>query len=84
MRSIDSESNPSKETVGDAVAEEGVLEKGVDSFGSGLLPQNAVLAVEGKLLGIGVVGLSGLDIADQVLVEEGLADVARADVIAES
>lgn len=57
------------------VAQVHILHERVD--GVGFLGQNVVLAVGGKLLGVGVVGLELLDLGDQVLVEEDLADPVR-------
>lgn len=73
---VDSEGQPGEETVGQAVSEHGVLHDGVDSFSGNLLAHDGVVGVGGELLGVGVVGGEKLDLGDQVLVEEGLANVA--------
>lgn len=72
---VDSEGQPGEEAVGHAVSEQGVLHDGVDSLSGNLFAQDGVLGVGGELLGVGVVGGEKLDLGDQVLVEEGLANV---------
>lgn len=80
---VDAEGHPSKEAVSDAIAEESVLHHGVNTVGGGLLRKDGVVGVGGELLGVGVVGGEGLDGGDEVLVEEGLADVGSGDLVAE-
>jgi hypothetical protein len=80
---VDTEGQPSKDTIADAVAEESVLVEGVDTLGGGLLGSNRVIGVGGQVLGVGVVGGSKLNGRDEILVEESLADVAGDDVVAE-
>ena len=71
---IDAEAQPAEQAVFDRVAEEDVLHEGVAR--GGLLGEDGVLRVGGQGLGVGRVGGSGLDAGDEVLVEEGLPDVA--------
>jgi hypothetical protein len=76
---VDTIRHPSKETVGNRVAQPGILEKGVNVGGLG--GQYAVLGVRGQGLGVGVVRRVGLDSGDEGLVKEALADVAGLDVV---
>lgn len=76
---VDTIGHPSKEPVGNRVAQQGVLEKGVNV--GGLSGQDAVLGIGGQGLGIGVVRRVGLDRGDEGLVKETLADVARLYVV---
>lgn len=71
---IDAEAQPAEQTVLDGVAEEDVLHERVTCLG--LLAEDAVLLVGRQLLGVDRVDARGLDLGDEVLVEEGLADVA--------
>lgn len=80
---VDTKSHPTKQTIGDAVAQQGVLEHGIDAVGLGLALQDIVVLVGGDGLPIGVVRLEGLDGVDEVLVKEGLTDVARPDGVAD-
>lgn len=80
---VDTESDPSKEAIGQLVTEVGELEEGIDTISGSLLGQDAVVGVGGDLLGVVTVGRDLVGCVDQVLVEERLADVARGDLIAE-
>jgi hypothetical protein len=82
--SVDAESEPSKETVADAVTEESVLHDRVDALNVGLFLQQTVVLVESDLLGVGSIRLQKLDLRDEILVKEGLSDVASIVVSAES
>lgn len=73
LRDIDTQGDPSEDTVAHIITEEDILDEGVNSVG--LLGEDAVISVLGELLGVGAVGAGGLDLGDQVLVEEELADV---------
>lgn len=65
--------DPGEDTVGDRVAEVDVLHDGVD--GVSLLGEDGVFGVGGQLLGVGAIGGSLLDLGDEILVEEDLADM---------
>lgn len=80
---VDAKGQPGEEAVADVVTEQGVLHHGVDAISLSLLAEDAVVGVGGELLGVGVVGGGQLDLGDEVLVEEGLADVAGVVVAAE-
>lgn len=71
---IHSKADPGKDTIGDVVAEEDVFDDWVDTAGS-LFAEDGVVSVIGDILGVGAVGCNGLDLGDEVLVEEDLADV---------
>jgi len=81
---VDPEGEPSEKTVADAVAEKSVLHEGIDTIGLGLFAQNTIVFVESEFLGVGSIRLEGLDLGDEVLVEEGLSNVAGVVVSAES
>lgn len=74
-RDIDSGRNPSKNAVFELVAQENILHEGVDRVG--FFGENVVPAVGGEVLGVGVVGLDFLDLGDEILVEEELANPVR-------
>lgn len=90
LRRVDAHGDPGEDPIPDVlVVQEHVLHKGVDRVG--LLRQDAVVRVRREFLRVGAVGRQGLDLADQVLVEEELADVggsrgveARDGVVAET
>lgn len=75
-RDIDSRRNPGKDTVLELVTQEDILHEGVDRIG--FLGENVVFAVGGELLGVGAVGLELLNLGDEILVEEELANPVRA------
>lgn len=75
---VDTESNPAQETVLNSVAEQNVLNEGV--AGGSLLGQDTVLGVGGEILGVPNIGGSGLNLGDQVLIEEDLANVRSRSV----
>lgn len=79
---VDTESHPTKQTVSDGVAEQGVLEHGIDAVGLGLALENVVILVGGDGLPVGVIWLERLDGVNEVLVKEGLTDVAGPDGVA--
>ncbi|KAI6770948.1 hypothetical protein HG531_009803 [Fusarium graminearum] len=81
---VDAESEPSKESVADTVSEESVLHEGVDAVGADLLTQDTIILVEGNFLSVGSIRLEGFDLRDEILVEEGLSDMAGIVVAAES
>lgn len=59
---VNAESEPSKESVADAVAEKSVLHEGIDTIGLDFLTQNTVILVESKFLGVGSIGLESFDL----------------------
>lgn len=73
LSSIDANVNPGEDSIAHVIAQKDVLHEWVD--GVSLLCKNAVLGVGGEFLGVGAVGRGLLDGADEVLVEEELADV---------
>lgn len=74
-RDIDTKSNPTKDTIFNGVTKKSVLEEGVRSGILSLNLNHVVIDVLGDSNGAGVVGEGSLDLGDQVLVEEELADV---------
>lgn len=80
---VDTERDPGKETISQLVTEVGELVERVHTLGSGLLGQDAVVGVGGDLLGVIGVRVDFVSSVDQVLVEEGLTDMAGADIVAE-
>ena len=77
---VDTKRDPGKDTLGDVVAEQDVVDDGVGARG-GLLAHDGVVGVGGEFLRVGGVGLGLFDFGDQVLVEEDLADVRGAGVV---
>lgn len=75
---VDAHGDPGQDTVGDVVAQEHVLDKGVDAVGGGFLGQDRVVGVDGQILGVCVVGVGSLDFGDEGLVEEELTNVLDA------
>ena len=75
-RGVDEDGDVHEEAVVERVAETHVVDKRVVVDG-GLADADAILRVEGKALCVGRVGLQGLDLGDEVLIEEELADVRR-------
>lgn len=70
---INTDSDPSKDTIANIVTQQNVLHEGVD--GVGLLSQDAVVGVGGQVLGVCAVGGCLLDGGDEILVEKELAYV---------
>lgn len=70
---VDTERQPAEQAVLNSVAEQDVLNEGV--AGGGLLLEDAVVLVEGEGLRVGGVDGRGLNLVDEVLVEEDLPDV---------
>lgn len=75
LGSIDSNRDPGEDTLGHIVTDQNVLHERIN--GVGLLGQDAVIGIGGQILSVGGVGRGLLDIGDQVLVEEELADMGR-------
>lgn len=75
---VDTESNPTKQTVLDSVTQQDILDKGVRS--GRLLQEDAVLSIGSQRLRVDRVSLSGLDLGDEALVKEDLADVGGGEV----
>lgn len=71
---VDADGDPSKETIGDVVAEVNELREGVVVV-VGFVGSPHVVVVGDDLLGVGVVWVGGLDGGAQRLVEEELTDV---------
>lgn len=80
---VDAESKPSEKTVADAVTEKSVLHEGVNTIGLCLFAQNTIIFVEGEFLGVGSIRLESFDLRDEVLVKEGLSNMAGVVVSAE-
>lgn len=80
---VDTKCQPRKDTISDIVTQKSILMKWVDS-GITFFAENAVVCVGGYFLGVGIIRGSQLYGRNQVLIEESLADVARADVVAQS
>lgn len=76
--SVDGQHQPGEETILNVVAELDVAEDGV--AGGGLDQEDLVVGVLGDGLGVGVVGVEGLDGVTDALVPEGLADVGEGGV----
>ena len=73
---VNAHHEPGEQPVADVVAEVHVVEDGVGGGAlSLLLAKDAVLNVRGLRDGVGAVGARSLDIADQGLIPEELADV---------
>jgi hypothetical protein len=70
---VDTNRNPSHDTIGDVVRKLDPLDERIHVCG--FLAQNLVVGVESGFLRVGVVGRGGFDEGDEVLVEEDLADV---------
>lgn len=70
---IDSERDPSQNSIFDRVSDENVLDERIHI--RRFLAENAILGVEGQLLGVAGIGLCSLDFGDKRLVEENLTDV---------
>lgn len=73
LSAINANGDPSEDAIGEVVAEQNVLHERID--GLSLLGQNAIIGVGGEGLGVGGVGRKLIDLGDQVLVEEELANV---------
>lgn len=73
---VDTERDPSKDTVGDIITKVDVFHEGVD--GVSFLGEDGIFGVGGEFLGVGGVGGNLLNGGDEVLVEEDLANVGRA------
>ena len=71
---VDKDGLPREEAVVKVVAETDVVDEGV-VVNCGLADADAVGRVEGQGLRVGGVGLNGLGLVDEILVEEELADV---------
>lgn len=74
-RDINSSGNPGKDTVLELVTQENILHEGVDRIG--FLGENVVLAVGSDVLGVGAVGFEFLNLGDEILIEEELANPVR-------
>ena len=74
--SIDTEGQPSKNAILDVIRQKGVLHERVYTICSGLFTQYAVGGVFGEFLGVGGIRFESLDLGYQVLVEEGLSNMA--------
>ena len=75
-RTVNADDDPGEETLGDIVPEVDVVKDGVRGrVGSLLLAEDVVIDVEGHFGRIGGVRGGSLDLVDQVLVPEELADV---------
>ena len=70
---INTDCDPSEETLLDAVTEVDVVKNRVG--GSSFLGEDAIIGVEQEFLSVGDVGLDGFGIGDELLVEEELANV---------
>jgi hypothetical protein len=70
---VNTDRDPSHDTISNIVRKLHPLDKRIHV--GGFLAQNLVVGVESDFLRVGVVGRGGLDEADEVLVEEDLANV---------
>lgn len=75
---VDTESNPTKQTILDSIAQQNILNKRVRS--GRLLQENAILSIGSQRLGVNRVSLRGLNLGDEALVKEDLADVRSGEV----
>lgn len=79
---IDTDGDPGKDTVGNGITKEDVLNNGVDVIS--LARENAVLGVQRPLLSVGAVGLESLNLGEQILVEKELTNVSSVGTAGDS
>lgn len=75
---IDAKGNPAQKTIFDCIAEQNILHEGVGR--GSLLQEDTVLLVGRQRLCVGRIDAGGLNLGDQALVEEDLADVRSGEV----
>lgn len=73
IREINTECNPSKDTITNVLPKQGVLYNRVRR--SRFLGKNAIIRIRGQILRIGGVGGSSFDFGDEILVEEELSNM---------
>lgn len=72
---IDTERDPSEDTLRDGVTNEGVVDNWIS--GSSLLAKDLIIGVQGDDLGVGAVWGDGIGFSDEILIEEDLSDVGN-------
>lgn len=83
LRGVDTERNPREQAIFQAVTKISVLEEWVDTICSRLLSQNAIIGVLSEFLGVVTVWRESVGVVDQILIEKGLSDVRRRNIISE-